>query len=274
MNMIQYMYRLILAILWLLFSIVTLTRVQTDITPTATPTSSETMFGCEQPCWHDIYIGETTAEELEEFMLLYGEGDYITQVSEITNGSTSLRYGVWHRTDTLASAGHNVSFWIQDGIVVALHMTMNETIRLREILRELGTPTEIRIHLGYYDLVSVDLIYLDYLLVIRARQAGGTTCSLETIGNDLIVDTLTYYTPQSAFELVDGFVEGVIIEDAQPRILSYSSLEWHVPIELWEEWLAGDIQGICRDAPQNLTDEAYIPLTPTPLPTIAATGDD
>jgi hypothetical protein len=274
MTVTKYVCSRILTILWLLLFLVTLTNAQTNITSTATPISIETMFGCEQPCWHDIYIGKTTATELEEFMSIYGEGNYIAQVSEITNGSTSLRYGVWNRTDRIASAGHNVSFWLQDGIVIALHMTMNEPILVGEILSELGTPTEVRMHLGQYDLITVDLIYLDYLLEIRVRQAYGTTCSLETIGDDLIVDTLTYFTPQSAFELIDGFVEGVIIKDSQPRILNYSNLEWHVPIELWEEWLSGDMQGSCTDALWNLSREVYIPLTPTPLPTITATEGD
>ncbi len=227
------------------------TTFQTTSSPTPTPFAMRSLFSddsCAPPCWFGLTPGESTPEDVSTFFAVFGDLMYGVAPPIHEKDENYLFY--WKPANfNRENVRQNNYIRVYDGIVDAIHITMNETVYLAEVLEKLGMPDSIIFELGFYGSAYLNLVYLKPRIRVHLT-AEWETCFISNIGESFWVDSIGYYSP--AYQLVYTIGE-----------------DRFVPEITWQTWLDGEVNGNCQDAWQQLP---VITATLSPTQTVVATA--
>ena len=249
-------------------------------TSTATPTPE--LFGsifagdtCAPPCWFGLTSGESTAAEVWEFL---HHSEYIFPAVDDTGGRVDPETGYladgyynfaltpWSRCNDIVLNGVG-SARIEDGILSSLWVTPNECITLGRTLAVWENPDIVRLTPG--EITSLEFIYLDMNVRVELAAPEEDDCVAPSLRREFIAFRVTYYSPQAAMQPAKYAVG----DAPQPRLVAYYHPgERNVPLDIWEEWLDGTVEGQCDEIWRILPDPGLMPpTTPTPPPSFTST---
>jgi hypothetical protein len=242
-----------------------------EVTPEPSPLSS--LFSndpCTPPCWFGIIPGQSNTEDVEQMLSTY-DNIFIfnprqrvdnsgIERAQITNGHYSFYWRDFIREDRIVI---NETISIEQGIVSVITVSAPERIALGEVLVALGQPEVVQMVVGQIN--TVRLFYFDEQVVVKLNTEFLASCNLQSLQQDFFVDIVFYYSPLEMDEVINSFRESQFSPTSRYTLQPY----YLVPLQVWNLWLNGEVEGSCGEATSMLSEPIAPSLfTPTPTPTV------
>lgn len=210
---------------------------------------------CNPPCWFGLTPGESTSTDVEANLLRFENiftwnsgfrNNTFDQQGYVLNGQYSVYWRNIERDDVFSTESY---ISIENSVVSRITVEMNMYVYLTQMLETLGPPSETRLAVGIYNIPYLELIYLDSQM--RVSLIGNPeSCSLLDIGTDFWVDFVRYYPPDEN----SGHSSNLLTYSQEPE-------ERAMSLELWRQWLNGEINLTCLEAWQTLPQQTIIPTS-------------
>lgn len=196
---------------------------------------------CAPPCWMGLTPGESTAEDVEEFIQtpnaifrewrMHPDSIFDEQTGLMLSGTYSTRW-LFHERDDAYIGLSDMDIYIADGIVSTIEFNPNRTILLRKVLEKLGTPDFVLINSNDVFPSDLEFVYLEpnvYIGFLSSRH-----CSVRRMSNNFWARRIVYGTSST--------------------IQRPTYWEIPIPMETWQSWLNGDVQRSCRSEWQDVIE--------------------
>ncbi len=226
---------------------------------------------CAPPCWFGLVPGKSTLEEVSAFVRAglpksmdwqaYSTGSEETANGVIVEGWYDGYWREFHRP----IAQSNSVLAIQNNTLHFININTYKEVSLGQMLNSFGLPDHMRLALNGYGFTYMRAFYHNWRLRIyidmnpfyQTNVETTESCTFQNPTVNFFVDSLTYFSPQAAQELVsipDG--RGV----AEPSFFAYHSNEYDVPSEMLTAWLNGEETADCRTVWERLAQAQGTPI--------------
>ena len=285
------MRRIVIILLGIAVGLIPSVGLAQEATPEPTEPSPHSIFSndtCAPPCWFGLIPGVSTAAdalvvlENEEYFIKPDEHRAEFSDGEIDSETGYLVDGQYNFDMSLFDLPFSYNYfayshvYVQMGTVDEIMVRMNEFVTLREALAALGTPDQVRLEFALWS-YYIEFIYLEPRLRITLTYDHGAArrsdCYLPDTLDNMWVDIIIYYSPESAIELRDVWISDTLTIQ-QPALTAYGpgNSVRYVPQETWESWLLGEVSMSCEDAWFSLPEEMILPEIPVGAATPTATA--
>jgi len=225
---------------------------------------------CAPPCWFGITPGVSTAADVETALDEQADDFHWSrtersnnQFDPITGLITTGEYAIGWKNNNYLVYRIPTIISIKSGVVTTISATLNQDIRINKVLKILGTPDDIRMTPIEGPKFIINFIYISPPLELRfVEKYDGLDCTIETVPLHFQLAIMYYLTPAYAYEAGES--------EKQPNLLRISEGEKQVPVNIWQDWLDGKVEGDCGDAWYELPETFTFPELPTltPVPSV------
>jgi hypothetical protein len=222
---------------------------------------------CAPPCWMGLIPGESTAENVEN-LIAERAIDNINVFGEFDEATRHLINGVYEITFLVRDTSTVFTeIRIRDSLVdtIVVHPTTpdrfpdttlpDEYITLQQTLTRLGQPDIIyfdRDELLYYYHSNPHLTFIYLISQLRIEfHSPVQGCWMQSIGDDMVINTLTYYSPNAAKALSSH----VGHDEPQPALTALHLGEEIVTPNVWQQVINSELEEPCRLMP-TLSDNS------------------
>lgn len=230
---------------------------------------------CDAPCWFGIVPGESTSEHVENLITEHAIDD-VEVYGEFDEETQHLITGVYE-FELLKRENSSLFARVQirDSIVYAMilrptkpdrfpdYTPPNEYITLQQTLTRLGQPDiiyfdEDHSHFGNHSFPHVTFIYPASRLRIEFEQSPYplASCSLQSVGDDMFLENIRYYSPDAANELSHY----VGHDELQPTLTALTLGDELVTTDMWQQVIRGEIEEPCRLMPTVYDNPITAPI--------------
>lgn len=239
---------------------------------TQTPTVPYSIFAddtCAPPCWMGLIPGESTAADVEAML---AENQDLIDPEHVSMSLARLESGEFAidpNTGEVIRATYNFNITvpyfdtmgttsrvlIREGIVYKIVIHAHERITLTEVLESFSEPEIVRMGVFHTLLPDLLFVYLDTRIRVKLKL-DNTDCNVATLQDEMIVSSVSYFSPDAAIELERYEPNGV----EQPALIYLHSNDRDVPLDLWQSWLDGEVDMSCEEAWELLPEPEITPV--------------
>lgn len=206
---------------------------------------------CEPPCWFGLRPGESTSEDVYQFLSKNSSRFYNYLIKE---GHTSdnlpivaatlnlqpLKEGkaidfFWQASSYKGNMTSNSSISFTDDLVSVMDIQPNVPISLNTTLQLLGEPDSLRAGISFnYDFIL--LYYPKSEMIVELTVSRDDDCKIANISQQFQVEIVSYLARPAYLERVRDILNG----------------SDYIPKSIWESWITGGVNASCEDAIASL----------------------